>query len=133
MDKSLIDLKERLLDEIKSTLKKPTLGTADLDALCKAVDILKDISMMDQDGGYSQYSPMYHDEGNSYRRGRNQRNGQYMSRDNMPYSQYSQYGSYDGNYSGNPSMIETLRHAMQSAQTDDERRAVQDLINRIER
>ena len=95
--KTLYKLKDFLEDEIEECTKKDTISSQELDGLYKMVDILKDITeieekKMEMDEGYSQsyygkingYRMMgtgTDDYGNSYRRGRDARTGRYTSRD----------------------------------------------------
>lgn len=91
-------LRENAEKELKA-IEEKGLTSSNLDNAYKLVEIMKGVDKIEmmQDGGYSQegysrdmedysrerggYSNDY-DNGNSYRRGRNQRNGQYMHRPN---------------------------------------------------
>jgi len=91
-------LRENAEKELKA-IEEKGLTSSNLDNAYKLVEIMKGvdkIEMMEQgEGGYSRdredysrnrYSRDDYDNGNSYRRGRNQRTGEYMHR---PYSRLS--------------------------------------------
>lgn len=79
-------LRENAEKELKA-IEEKGLTSSNLDNAYKLVEIMKGvdkIEMMEQgEGGYSRDD---YDNGNSYRRGRNQRTGEYMHR---PYSRLS--------------------------------------------
>lgn len=159
MDKALMELKEALEKEIEVITKKNDITPAELERLDKAVDIIKDIETIcamkeysyepDEDLGYSQSRPMYmRDTGASYRRGRNQNNGQYMSRDpgysgmhpvfndweysqRMPYAYSPGSVSYDSGtgYMGRADVRDNLKRMMANASTDKERMTIQQFLD----
>lgn len=103
----------------------------DLTIIDKAVDVMLDFinyekCMMEEDGNsYDEYST---------RRGRSMTTGRYMSRDTMPMSmgrsmeQYSGRRSYNGGYSGH--FRDKLEMLYNEAQNEDERRMVEEMMNR---
>lgn len=156
MDKALMQLKDVLEKEIMTIAEKKDISPTELERLDKAVDIIKDIeticamkeySYEEEDWGYSQSRPMYmRDGGNSYRRGRNSSNGQYMSRDGgysgyypMYYDPHPSYpGAWGGSgvsyaantdYMSKPELRENLRRMMAGASSDKERMAIQQLLD----
>lgn len=87
-------LRENAEKELKA-IEEKGLTSSNLDNAYKLVEIMKGVDkiemMQDGEGGYSRdredygrdrYSRDDYDNGNSYRRGRNQRTGQYMHRPN---------------------------------------------------
>lgn len=87
-------LRENAEKELKA-IEEKGLTSSNLDNAYKLVEIVKGVDkiemMQDGEGGYSRdredygrgdYSRDDYDRGNSYRRGRNQRTGQYMHRPN---------------------------------------------------
>lgn len=84
MDESLSGLRKLVMREINKIVQKGDLTLAELSAAKEAVCLLKELNEVEMEGydeGYSErmeYRPREH----SYMRGRNSRNGQYMSRDN---------------------------------------------------
>lgn len=100
------DIKDMLEKELEQIASKRELTSNNLEVMDKVVDIIKDIETIcamreaSEDGGYSNYTPMYmYDDGMSYARGR----GRYAKRDSMGrYSTedgYSNANEYSGNYS----------------------------------
>lgn len=121
------DLKEKL-DKVNNA---GTVSPEDLTIIDKAVDVMLDLinyekCMMEEDGNsYDEYST---------RRGRSMTTGRYMSRDTMPMSmgrsmeQYSGRRSYNGGYSGH--FRDKLEMLYNEAQNEDERRMVEEMMNR---
>lgn len=100
------EIKDMLEKELEQIASKRELTSNNLEVMDKVVDIIKDIETIcamreaSEDGGYSNYMPMYmYDDGMSYARGR----GRYAKRDSMGrYSTedgYSNANEYSGNYS----------------------------------
>ena len=149
--KELENLKELYLEQIKKIYKKGDITPQDDEAVNKALDRLikieelcgqEDEMQYSQDGylqGYSQrgripsmrvssaYMPEmsttmpYYNDGYSERRGRNQRNGQYMSRND-----YSRHGdAVDG-------MIDKLEAMRMEAPDQETRRAIDRCIEKLE-
>lgn len=144
MSAVLYKLKEALEKEIETITKKNDISPTELDRLDKAVDILKDIeticamkeySYEEEDYGYSQARPSYmsRDGGYSYRRSRNQNNGQYMSRDNGYSGYYPMYydprPSYNADYMNRSELRDNLKRMMTSASSDKERMAIQQFLD----
>ena len=144
--KALHELKEMLCKEIEKVTVKDAITPAEIEALYKVVDIIKDIDTIEameeygEDDGYSErgysrrgYSRRdgsygYSEEG-SYRRGRDSRTGRYVSRDN---------GSYRGGYRGysredaRDNMMSRLEEAMDSASSEHERQAIMRCMEKLE-
>ena len=129
------------IDEI-SHLGKLDMNTVKV--LGELVDILKDIGSVEmfeegvqfqeddyslsggysRDGGYSQRTPIYYNNGNSYRGGRNQGNG------------YSRRGYSRGGYSRDDAkshMIQKLEGLMNEAVDEQDRQAIERLIGQMEK
>ena len=121
------DLKEKL-DKVNNA---GTVSPEDLTIIDKAVDVMLDLinyekCMMEEDGNsYDEYST---------RRGRSMTTGRYTSRDTMPMSmgrsmeQYNGRRSYNGGYSGH--FRDKLEMLYNEAQNEDERRMVEEMMNR---
>lgn len=121
------DLKEKL-DKV---INAGTVSPEDLTIIDKAADVMLDLinydeCMMEKGGNsYDEYST---------RRGRSMTTGRYMSRDTMPMSmgrsmeQYSGRRSYNGGYSGH--FRDKLEMLYNEAQNEDERRMVEEMMNR---
>lgn len=134
VDKTITDLKDLLMEEIKKLTKKNDLSPVELENADKALKLICKIEKMergeyaDDDEGYSSRNywissydhPMrYYDNRNgnqSYARGR------YSSR------------SYDNNYSGHSikdRMVSQLESMYDEAKTEHERQIVDEWIKRI--
>ena len=131
--KALEQLKELLEEEIKKVTKKGDITPAEVEAMYKVVDIIKDIDTIeameeygeDNDGeysrrGYSSRRPYM--DGGSYRRSRGM-NGRYVSRDRS-YRGYSMEESRDA-------MMAKLEEAMNEATTEHERQAIMACMDKI--
>lgn len=147
---ALMDLKKVLEDQICEIAKKNDISPTELERLYKAVDILKDIetiwAMKDygDEEGYSGRYPYYmrdggdsygySDRGASYRRGRSQTTGRYVSREMPRYSMEDRSYAYGGGggYSGHNNREDLkmdLRMMLDSAKSDKERMAIQNLLD----
>ena len=131
--KALEQLKELLEEEIRKVTKKGDITPAEVEAMYKVVDIIKDIDTIeameeygeDNDGEYSRRgysSRMSYMDGGSYRRGRGM-NGRYVSRDRS-YRGYSMEESRDA-------MMAKLEEAMNEATTEHERQAIMACMDKI--
>lgn len=142
--KALYDLKEMLCKEIEKVTVKNDITPAEIEAIYKVVDIIKDIDTIsameeysEDDGysqrgysnrGYSRRGSYGYSEDNSYRRGRDSR-GRYTSRDG---------GSYRGSYRGysradaREDMMSRLEEAMESASSEHERQAIMRCMEKLE-
>jgi len=137
---SLINLRSMLVKEINKIVEKGNMSDTELKNAKCAVEVIEMVNHIERgeepDTMYSQRGyyikqwddPMaMHDNnyGNygdqsSYTRGRNMRNGRYMSR--------------DGGYSGDQEyMLHNLEMAMNEAGSEQERRMIGDLINRVKK
>ncbi len=126
-------------DEVSKINDKGDLTPSEVDSVYKIANIMekstkaaKMLGLMEDDG-YSQYYPDMPYEpynnmaGNSYTRGRSMTTGRYMSRSNGP-------GRYEGGHSGhsvNDRMIMALEQEMNFANSEYDRKQIQDQINRI--
>lgn len=155
---TLKNLKKVLEKEIEGISKKNEISPTELERLDKAVDIIKDIETicaMKEYGyqekeepmqGYSERYPypryMSYDmmpprerdmwsRESSYRDGRGSMGNRYMSREMPPYSYESRSYGYDRGYSGHSDKEDLkmdLREMMNSAKSDKERMAIQQLL-----
>lgn len=147
-NKALMELKESIEREIKKVTKKADITPGELDnmnkALC-AMESIKRIESMDggMDGEQSgrSYGRYYRDgyrdgyaRDESYRRGRSEVTGRYISRDDAPHMESGRYRSRDDGYSGhsiNDRMVDQLERMMDEAQNDYEREQVQGWIEKL--
>ena len=132
----MYDLKEKLCDELKEYARKQDMSAGDLEMVHKLTDTIKNIdkiSMLEEEGGYSQAGNWEadmrgsYDRGSSYRgqrrdsRGRYSRNGNYSSERRM----YSRDGAKDR-------MMEHLEDMMQEAGSEKEREAIRRCMAQME-
>lgn len=155
-NKALMELKESIEREIKKVTKKADITPGELDnmnkALC-AMESIKRIESMDGGMGGEQsgrsYARYYRDgyrdgyardydrdyaRDESYRRGRSEVTGRYISRDEAPHMESGRYRSRDDGYSGhsiNDRMVDQLERMMDEAQNDYEREQVQAWIEKL--
>lgn len=148
LDEVFGQLKSRLEDELRKIVDKGDISARELENATKAVCLLEKLESSEKmSGGYSENSYRSHDN-SSYRRGRNQNNGQYMSRGYHDYSgartgyydegnsgrRYNDGGSY-GEYSGHSTkdrMIAKLEQMMDEETGEYERGIIQKWLNRLE-
>ncbi len=133
---SLNNLRSMVVKEINKIVEKGNLTETELKNAKCAIEVIEKINHIerneDPDDEYSQrgYYVKQWDEPfgmhgnygdqNSYARGRNMRTGRYMSRDN--------------GYSGDQEyMMHNLEMAMNEAGSEQERRMIGDLINRMKK
>lgn len=145
------ELKELLMEEVKKIAKKGELTAGSLETVDKLLNSIKnackiimyeeysDEGEYSQESGYAQENGMSYRGGNSYARGSNARRdsmGRYSREGGNSYARgnrggYSRAGySYDDGE--NEEKIEMLRDMMQEVSSDEERRALQKLIRRME-
>lgn len=110
-------IREMVNCELMKMTQKGELDKAMLESLDKLVDILKDLDEIENGGGYSQRG---YDYGNSYR---------YMPYNNGGYARNSgnRYSRH-----GNDMTIDHLYKAMDQAQSEVERQAIQMAIDKIQ-
>ncbi len=138
------ELKEMLMDEVKKISKKGELNATSLETIDKLLNSIKNtckIIMYDEysdEGDYSRESGMSYRGGNSYARGR----GRNAKRDSM--GRYAREGGYsnEGGYSrrgysyadgDQEEKIEMLREMMNEVSSEEERRAINSIIRRMEK
>ena len=131
------ELKDMLKKELDDIVKKGELSAGSLDTIDKLLNSIKNackITMYEEykEGGYS-YADGDHDlHEYSYARGR----GYTAKRDSMGrYSsegRYARRGDYSYADSGKQAKIDILRDMMTEVSSDDERRALQKIIRRME-
>jgi hypothetical protein len=85
---------------------------------------------LDREADYSRMRDIYSNGDSSYRRGRDAQTGQYVSRGDRPYLNYSYGMSYNGSPKQNA--INDLEQAMHSAPTEQERMMYQGMINDLQ-
>ena len=152
MNKILDKINDAIEEAIKPIVNKgASMTAAELEVLTKAVCTIEKIKQIEDADNYSDYSRNsynggnsynYYDEGNnnagnSYRRGRSATTGRYVSRDSAPHVEgYSSRRFYDSNgYSGHSikdRMIAQLEKMYDEAQTEHERKTVNDWIRRLD-
>lgn len=137
--KGLEELKELLEKEVEKITRKGEISIAEVEAMYKVVDIIKDIGEIEEmEGGedeeYSNRS--YARRGNSgrrsygggsYRRSRDM-SGRYVSRDDGSYRSYRGY-SMEG---ARDEMMSRLEEAMNSATNERERQAIMQCMDKLE-
>lgn len=137
MEYYLRDLKDLLGDKIVEVVKKGDITPNELECMDTAVDIIKDIETIEamRDYGEDEYSsramrgynrsrdPYYYDMEGSYDRGRNG-NMSYRGRGGNGGSGYSRHGG---------EMVQKLEALMQEASTDEERHALTEMIDRLQK
>lgn len=132
--------------EIDKISALPEINDTHLAHLDKLVDIIKDIDEIEGNemsmDGYSQRTMYgYYDDGvipdgaNSYRNGMSYRNyrGGNSYRGNRMYNNGSSYGMRGYSMHGKDGLMDHLEMAMDSAQTEQERQAIKELMNEMNR
>lgn len=121
----LYEIKDKYESELKKIADKKELSPVDLEATYKIVDILKDIETICAMDEYGNDEDDWSGR-SSYRRGRNQYSGYGMSG-----RRYS--GGYSNGYSGHGSerMLENLYKAMDDADSEEQRMAIMNVINKM--
>lgn len=146
-NKALMELKESIEREIKKVTKKADITPGELENMTKALcalETIKRIESMDggMDGEHSgrSYARYYRDgyrdgyADDSYRRGRSDVTGRYVSRDEASRMEQERYRSRDDGYSGhsiNDRMVDRLERMMDEAKSDYEREQVQGWIDKL--
>ena len=144
MDESMKKTRERLMDEFRqaSSAEKWTKDCVEMmKNLLKAIYYIDVISAMDEGNEYpgSEYMP---DSGNSYARGRQNRNsmGQYTRSGNYPMNYMNSYNNgYRNNMSGRRyydnemgNIVHKLEHMMNNEMNPEKRMALQDIIGELQ-
>lgn len=136
------DLKEKLCDELEEIAHKPEMGAGDLEIIHKLTDTIKNlekISMLEEDGGYSQDGDWRdrgaYERGNSYRGRKRDSMGRY-SRDGRDMD-YRRDGRMTPNrmYSradAKEAMMEQMESLMDQAGSEREREAIRRCMNQLE-
>lgn len=130
------DLKEKLCDELEEIAHKPEMGAGDLEIIHKLTDTIKNIekiSMLEEDGGYSQGGDWEMEGRGSYERGSSYRG---RKRDSMGrYSRDGRYSSTGRMYSraeAKDDMMAKLEDMMGSA-SDQERAILRQAMDKLEK
>lgn len=129
------DLKKELERIVAAGTINPTEVKNVTDAVCLMLKV-KDYEewLMDEESeGYSGNDGYYMNHG-SYRRGRDARTGQYVSRDYRDIGRSYGRGSYESGYSShsiNDRMIDNLEHMMDQASGDYERQRIREAISML--
>lgn len=136
----LYELKEMLMDEVKKIASKGELTAGSLETVDKLLNSIKNackIIMYDEyeKEGYSQADADMSMNSYAYARGRGRNAsrdsmGRYSSEGGYSNRMYSRRGSYS--YADKDEKVEMLREMMQEVGTDEERRALQKLIRKME-
>ena len=138
--RELMELKDRLLGEVKEMSKKDRLMASERDMLSKNIETVKNIDKilmmsdggeqsrgMSRDGysrdGYSRDGGSY-DSGNSY--------GHYVRGHYSRDDGYSQRGGYSRN-SAKEQMTEQLERMLRDARSDRERKAIEKCLDEFEK
>ena len=132
MEKVFVKLEDLLVDEVEKVISKNDINPANLDALGKAVDIIKDVETimaMQQAGydGYSETMPHGHIT-SSYARGRDANTGRYISRRSSMHHGEDGYSAH----SIKDRMIANLESLYDEAGGEHEKQIIDQWINRLE-
>ena len=129
------ELKEKLCDELEEIARKGEFSAGDLEAVHKLTDTIKNIekiSMLEEDGGYSQGGD-WEIEGRAYNRGNSYAR---RKRDSMGrYSRDGRYGPTTRMYSraeAKDDMMAKLEDMMGSA-NDQERAILRQAMDKLEK
>src|SRR5699024_10469941 len=130
------DLKEKLCDELEEIAHKPEMGAGDLEIIHKLTDTIKNIekiSMLEEDGGYSQGGDWEMEGRGSYERGSSYRG---RKRDSMGrYSRDGRYGPTTRMYSraeAKDGMMAQLEEMMDHA-SEQERTILRQAMDKLEK
>lgn len=138
--KAMEELRDTLCEELEKIARKPEMSAGDLEAVHKLTDTIKNIdkiTILEEDGGYSQAGDWEiegrgrYDRDNSYRGRRRDSRGRY-SRDGRDDGGYSRRGGYsrDG---GRDRMMDHLEQMMGEASSETERQAIRRCMEQLER
>lgn len=118
----LYEIKDKYESELKKIADKKELSPVDLEATYKIVDILKDIETICAMNEYGNEEDDWSGR-SSYRHGMSGRR----------YSNNGYSGGYSNGYSGHASerMLENLYKAMDNADSEDQRMAIRNVINKM--
>ena len=129
-------IKKLVEGEIDKITALPEMNDTTLSHLDKLVDILKDVEEMEIGGNSQRTMYGYYDDGvapessNSYRGGNSYRNGSNYRYGNSYRNNGRSMRGYSMN-SGRDEFMEHLEMAMDTAQTERERQAIQELMNEM--
>lgn len=134
------DVKDMLKKELEDIVKKGELSAGSLDTIDKLLDAIKDACKIIMYEEYSEDGYSYADADSdmsdySYARGRGTQakrdsRGRYSSDYRYPYARRGDRGYSYG--ADKDEKIDMLRNMMNEVHTDDERRALQKIIHRME-
>lgn len=127
--KALYDLREMLCDELEAIAKKPEMSAGDLETVHKLTDTVKNIdkiSLLEEDGGYSQAGDWEMEGRGTYGRGNSYANrGKHYVR--------GHYSRDDGRMDGYKNRIaDQMRSMMDNAGSEREREAIRRCISQLE-
>lgn len=132
------ELKEKLCEELEEIARKPEMSAGDLEVIHKLTDTIKNIdkiSMLEEDGGYSQDGDWMargtYDRGNSYRGRKRDSMGRY-SRNTMMRSGYRDGRMYS-RADAKDHMMDELEEAMEAATTDREKDIIKRAMDQLEK
>lgn len=137
MDKSLMETKEKLTNELTDMIKKRDITVSDLDVIYKSVKTIYYLTTIEAMGEYSQDSYRGNYDGMRYSRdGRAGRDGDSDGRYSEGYDRrMGSYGDYERYaYSGHDSkehLVQEMKRMMQDLEPRA-KQAVQECINRME-
>ena len=128
------ETKEMLKKELDDIIQKGELSAGSLETIDKLLDSIKNACKIIMYEEYSEDGYSYADgdrDMSEYAYARNGRGrGPQAQRDSM--GRYSSEGGYSYDDGGKEEKIDMLRDMMQEATTDEERRALQKIIRRME-
>lgn len=125
------ELKEKLCDELEEIARKGEFSAGDLEAVHKLTDTIKNIekiSMLEEDGGYSQAGDWEMEGRGSYGRGSSYRNQRRDSRGRYSRDRGRMYSRADGK----EHMMEQMEMLMEQAGSEREREAIRRCMGQLE-
>lgn len=136
------DAKDMLHKELADIVKKGELSAGSLETIDKLLNSIKNACKIIMYEEYAEDGNSYADSDMdmseySYARGRGTQAkrdsmGRYSNENGYAYARGRRNGRYSRRYSYDDGKIEMLRDMMQEVSTDDERRALQKIIRRME-
>lgn len=133
------ELKEKLCDELEEIARKGELGSGDLEIIHKLTDTIKNIekiSMLEEDGGYSQggdweIEGRAYNRGSSYARRKRDSMGRYSRDGHMMRGGYRDGRMYS-RADAKDEMMGQMEDLMAMAGSEKEREAIRRCMNQLE-
>lgn len=132
MNPTLMKLETLIMRELDRLADKSELSPSELEVSSKAVCLLKEMKEYESMGTMDQMMSNAYSE-NSYMRGRNPMNGQYMSR-SYGMNSYDRMPMVNNGYSGHSikdRMYMQMESMLGEAKTDEERRIIEEYLRKF--